>query len=220
MFADGRVRRKAAARPRDPRRTRETLLQAAFRRVYESGYQGTDLDTILDGAGVTKGALYHHFESKEALGHAIVEEVIAGITRDKWLVPLQESGDPIDILVGIVQSTSLRPEDVRCGCPLNNLAQEMSPLDEGFRRRLARVFGDWQDGIASALRAGRKRGLVRQDVDPAETATYLVALYEGYISLAKNVQDARVLGRGKVRIVRYLESLRAQGGRARTRAGD
>ena len=194
---------------RNPERTREVLLQAAFNKVYESGFQGTDLDTILEGAGVTKGALYHHFASKEALGYAIVDEVLATLTRDKWLIPLESSDDPIDALVGVVQSTSLRSEDVRCGCPLNNLAQEMSPLDEGFRKRLARVFADWQAGIADALRGGRKRGLVRTEVDPAETATFLIAMYEGYISLAKNSQDARVLQSGKKRMVRYLESLRA-----------
>ena len=64
---------------RDPQRTRERLLQAAFREVYHSGFQGAGLDTILASTGVTKGALYHHFGSKEALGYAIVEEIVAPI---------------------------------------------------------------------------------------------------------------------------------------------
>ena len=191
-------------------------MQAAFRKVYESGFQGADLDTILAAAGVTKGALYHHFEGKEALGYAIVEEVVAGITRDKWLRPLESAANPIDALIAVVQSTSLKPEDVRGGCPLNNLAQEMSPLDEGFRKRLARVFADWRGGIAAALQDGRKRGLVRRDVDPDETATFLIAAYEGYISLAKSSQDARVLQSGRRRMAAYLESLRPLRARART----
>lgn len=64
-------------RSRDPERTRERLLQAAFREIYRSGFQSASLDTILAAAGVTKGALYYHFDSKEALGYAVVEEVIA-----------------------------------------------------------------------------------------------------------------------------------------------
>jgi len=136
--------------PRNPKRTRELLLQAAFQEIYKSGFRGTDLQKILETAGVTKGALYHHFDSKEALGYAVVDELIAGVIRDRWLRPLQNAENPIDALVGTVQSTSLNPDDLRCGCPLNNLAQEMSPVDEGFRKRLAKLFRNWQGGIAAA----------------------------------------------------------------------
>lgn len=207
--------RRKVTRPRNPERTRECLLQAAFQEVYRSGFRGADLETILDRAGVTKGALYHHFENKEALGYALVDEVILGLIRDKWFRPLQKSENPIDALVGVVQSTSLLPEHIQCGCPLNNLAQEMSPLDEGFRKRLAKIFSEWHDGIAAALHEGKKRGVVRRDVDPDETATFLIAANEGCWSLAKNSQDVRVLKSGIRSMIRYLESLRAPRRRSR-----
>src|SRR5215831_12506858 len=93
-------------RARDPQRTRERLLHAAFREVYRYGFQSAGIDTILAATNVTKGALYYHFESKEALGYAIVEEVVAGLTRDRWLRPLQQGQDknPIDALIGVVQA--------------------------------------------------------------------------------------------------------------------
>ncbi len=207
--------RRGVAEPRDPVRTRQRLLQAAFQEVYHSGFQGSDLETILDRAGVTKGALYHHFENKEALGYAVVDEVIATMMRNKWLRPLEHAKNPIDALARIVQSTSTKPEWLRRGCPINNLAQEMSPLDEGFRQRLAKVFSGWYDGIAAALREGQKRGLVRSDVDPNERAVFLVAVYEGYLSLAKNSQDARVLRTGKRILILHLESLRPSAGQNR-----
>jgi TetR/AcrR family transcriptional repressor of nem operon len=78
---------------------------------------------------VTKGALYYHFGNKEALRHAVVDEVIASITREKWVRPLQNAKNPIDTLIRIIQSTSLKPEHFQRGCPLNNLSQEMSGLD-------------------------------------------------------------------------------------------
>ena len=59
-----------AARLRNPKRTREHLLQAAFREVFRYGFQSAGIDTILAATNVTKGALYYHFESKEALGYA------------------------------------------------------------------------------------------------------------------------------------------------------
>ena len=201
---------------RNPERTRERLLQAASREVYRSGFQSASLDTILVKAGVTKGALYYHFDSKEALGYAIIEEVIGPGVRAKWLRPLLKGKDPLDTLIGIVQAESVRPEDVRGGCPLNNLAQEMSPLDEGFRKRLALLFHDWQEGIAGALREGQTQGIVRRDMEPVAAAGFLIAMLEGYVSLAKNAQDAKVLKVGIKNMVGWLHSLRAPGNRRRT----
>ena len=203
-----------AKRLRDPERTRERLLQAASREVYRSGFQSAGLGKILASTGVTKGALYHHFKSKEELGYAIIEDVIAPNLRDKWLRPLETGKDPIDTLVAIVKAESLHPEDVRGGCPLNNLAQEMSPIDEGFRKRLAIVFHAWQEGIASSLRAGQNHGCVRRDIEPHESAGFLIATLEGYVSLAKNAQDPRVMSVGIKTIVSWLESMR-QSGRGR-----
>ena len=77
--------RKRKRRFRDPERTRARLLQAAFREVHRSGFQSAGIDTILAATNVTKGALYHHFDSKEALGYAIVEEIVAKFVRDRWL---------------------------------------------------------------------------------------------------------------------------------------
>jgi len=209
------VGRERKRRFRDPERTRERLLQAAFREVYRSGFQSAGINTILAGTNVTKGALYYHFESKEALGYAIVEEIIAKTVRDKWLRPLQQGKDPIDALIDIVEATSVRPRDVRSGCPLLNLAQEMSPLDEQFRKRLERIFNGWQEGIATALRRGQSQGTVRRDLVPEETASFLIATYEGYTLLAKNAQDAKVWEVGIRNIVGWLRSLRALGNRKR-----
>src|SRR6185437_2352672 len=144
-------------RSRDPERTRERLLHAGFQEVYRSGFHSASIDTILAATNVTKGALYHHFDSKEELGHAIIEEIIAKLTRDKWSRPLERARNPINTLIAIVQATSVRPKDVNGGCPLVNLAQEMSALDEQFRKRLATIFHAWQEGIATALQGTGSR---------------------------------------------------------------
>jgi hypothetical protein len=78
----------------------------------------------------------------------------------------QRRAGPIDTLISIAQATSLRLEVVRAGCPLNNLAQEMSQRDERFRQRLANVFHEWQEGTAA----------VNWQLSDG--------LYEGYVMLA------------------------------------
>jgi TetR/AcrR family transcriptional repressor of nem operon len=187
------------------------LLRAAFQEMHRSGFRNADLDTILARAGVTKGALYHHFDNKEALGYAVVDEVIASNLHQKWVLPLRNAKSPIDVLVRIVQSESLKREDIQRSCPLLNLSQEMSGIDEGFRRRTARLFRDWHDAIAEALREGQKRGMVRSDVNANETATFLIAAYEGYVVLAKNSQDPRTMQSGQRRVSGQIESLRPAG---------
>ena len=194
---------------RDSERTRERLLRAASREVYRSGFQSASLDNILAVAGVTKGALYHHFDSKEALGYAVVEEVIAPDVHGKWVRPFQSVKDPIDALIGAVQSIPVRPADVRGGCQLNNLAQEMSPLDAGFRKRLATIFDAWREAVASVLRAGQAHGTIRRDINPNDAAGLLIAMVEGYASLAKNAQDPKVMKSGIRTIAGWLRSLRA-----------
>lgn len=190
-------------------------MQAAFEEMYRSGFRSADLDAILAAAGVTKGALYYHFDNKEALGYAVVDEVIASNLHQKWVQPLRNATNPIDVLVRIVQSESLKREDVQRGCPLLNLSQEMSGLDEGFRRRTAKVFRAWHDAMAEALREGQKRGVVRSDINANETATFLIAAYEGYVVLAKNSQDARTMQSGQRRVSGHLESLRPARGQRR-----
>ena len=215
MLAARKTPKRIAARLHYPERTRECLLQAASREIYRSGFQSAGLDTILASTGVTKGALYYHFNSKEALGYAVVDEVIAPDVYGKWVRPLQNVKDPIDALIAAVQRIPVRPEDVRGGCQLNNLALEMSPLDVGFRKRLAIIFDAWREAVASILREGQSRGSVRRDVEPADAAGLMIAMVEGYASLAKNAQDPKVMKAGIKNIVDWLRSLRPSSNRKR-----
>ena len=210
-------RRPRAPKPRNPEQTRDRLLQAAFREIFRRGFQNAGIDAILAATNVTKGALYYHFESKEALGYAVIEEIIAKLTSDRWLLPLQraDKDDPVDTLIGIVRALPNRLRDVKRGCALANLAQEMSLLDEQFRKRLERIFHAWQEGIAMTLRKGQSQGAVRRDLVPEDTASFLIAMIEGYQVLAKNAQDAKVWSKGIRNIVGWLNSLRAPGSRNR-----
>ncbi len=198
------------ATQRNPELTRKSLLEAAFQEIYESGFQAASLDKILSKAGVTKGALYHHFGSKQELGYAVVDELIRERILDRWVRPVEQAANPIDsLLAGPHRKGPFPSFSQRLGCPLNNLAQEMSPLDEGFRKRVESVFHAWRDGIAKALRRGQERGQVRSDVDPIESADFFLAALEGTVSLAKNAQDEKLFHSCKAGLTRYLESLRA-----------
>lgn len=199
-------------RSRDPDATRDKLLNAAFEEMYRRGFQAASLDTILAKAGVTKGALYHHFPDKAALGYAVVDEVVKGLLLKRWGVMAPSTGDPVSALQQILRerSAGLTTREVELGCPLNNLAQEMSPLDQRFRKAVNATFDIWIEAVARDLGRGQKEGTVRKDVDARKVAAFVVASIEGSFGLAKGAQSASLLRSNLGVLSSFLESLRPQ----------
>jgi hypothetical protein len=105
---------------------------------------------------------------------------------------------------------------LRFGCPLNNLAQEVSSQDDELRRRLETVMVRWVAALRDALARGQGAGTVRADADPERVARFVVAAIEGAMSLAKTARDASVLRGSYEELGSYLEALRpARKSRAR-----
>lgn len=198
---------------RDPDATRQAILEAAFEEIHAQGFRNASLDNILARAGVTKGALYHHFPNKTALGYAVIDEIIWPMSQRQWALLADESVNPIDALIAFVREEL---QERFChggdcyGCPINNLVQEMSTVDEGFRQRLVHIQTAWRAAIAGALRRGQRQGSVRRDIDPEQTATLLVAGYEGCNSLAKAAQQHEVFEECMQGLIALGESLRAR----------
>ena len=193
---------------RDPHATRDQILKAAFRAVYEQGLSATSLDAVLARAGLTKGALYHHFDCKQALGCALVDEVLAPMVLAQWVEPLRGTEDPITALRELLQAQAPSADVLRFGCPLNNLAQEVSSQDDELRRHLEAVMVRWVAALRDALARGQGAGTVRADADPERVARFVVAAIEGAISLAKTARDPAVLRGSYEELGSYLEALR------------
>jgi AcrR family transcriptional regulator len=201
-----------APAPKTSDATRQKLLWAAFAEFYRHGFQGGSLNQIVEAAGSTKGAIFHHFAGKQELGFAVVDEIIEPLLMDRWLGPLTNTTDPIADL-----KTSFRrfvKEDIDSGawvhgCPLNNLAQEMSPLDDGFRSRIDKLYTAWRKGFATALADGMKAGTIRQDITPRAVATLLVAGQMGIWGTGKSSQSKAVMTQATDAICDYLDSLKA-----------
>ena len=199
-----------AARTRNPEQTRRVLLEAAFAEIYRCGFQAASLDRILATTGVTKGALYHHFPSKTELGYAVIDEVVGEMIHERWLRPFAEAENAIDGIADRLRDMSEEEIATTCefGCPLNNLAQEMSPLDEGFRVRIGKLFADWRNAVTAVLERGRRAGLVRADVHPEKTALMIVGGIEGGIGLAKTAGCPELAAQSRDAMLDFLEGLR------------
>jgi TetR/AcrR family transcriptional regulator, transcriptional repressor for nem operon len=170
--------------------TRELILQAAFEEIHRNGFQAASLNAILEHTGLTKGALYHHFPTKQALGLAVVDELIAPQFEVGIFAPLRESTQPIQAMLAQLDAhvAQIGPETVRLGCPLNNLMQEMSGIDPSFKARLEGLINQWRESVADALRRGQRQGVIRPDVDCQAAALFAIAAMEGCAGVAKTHQ--------------------------------
>ena len=197
--------RRRKPRVNDAAGTRRRLLEAAASEIYANGFHAVSVEQVLRSAGVTKGALYHHFEGKGALAQAMVTEILGGHVR-AFVKELSRAPDPARALAAWVEGPPWA--DLRKGCPLNNLAQEMASVDETFRRRIEAVFAEWRGGIAAALRRGRGSGVVRRGVDPEAAACFILASLEGSYSLAKSAQDPSLFVSNMKLLSGFIQGLR------------
>lgn len=193
-----------------PDLTRQTLLEAAFAEIHRNGFQAASVAQILADTGLTKGALYHHFADKQALGLAVVEEVIRPWLAARMFDPLEETRQPLAALQGLLGAKAVEddPDMVKLGCPLNNLMQEMSPVDERFRLQLNAVFQAWVGVVAAALERGKASGEVRPDVDAASTAFFIISALEGCIGMSKNTQSVAAYRSCLGQLGRFLDTLK------------
>lgn len=195
---------------RDPGATRRQLVDAAFAEIHAHGFRTTGLDAIYSRAGVTKGAVYHHFASKDELGHAVFDELVVPWVEERWIAPVRDAADPLGELSARLRRLPERtPRERALGCPLGNLVLESPGLDGAFRARVEGLLAAWRTQLAADLRRGKRAGTVRADVAPAETAAFLVAALEGLVGLAKTAGDPKGLEQAVAGCVAYLRSLRA-----------
>lgn len=194
-----------------PEATRRKLLESAFLEFYANGFQGGSLNHIVEAAGATKGALFHHFESKQDLGYAVMDDMIGPLLLQRWLNFLERS---TDLLTDIQRAFNRYvEEDIASGvwlqgCPLNNLAQEMSPLDEGFHERIDRLYTLWRERYAEALERGMALGTVKASIEPKQVAAAIVAAQMGIWGSGKSSRDPEIMRQAAAGLCSYLESLR------------
>lgn len=189
--------------------TRQKLLQAAFAEIYRKGFQAASLSQILAETSLTKGALYHYFPDKKSLGLAVIEEVVRPYMTAMFQ-PLAETKHPLATmqLMLATKAAENEPEIVALGCPLNNLMQEMSPVDETFRLHLNAIFQDWVAVLRDALSRGIKSGEVRRDVDASETAFFIVSALEGCVGMSKNTQSIKIFHGCLTQLGLFLNTLK------------
>jgi AcrR family transcriptional regulator len=154
--------------------SRREIVSVAIDCFSRHGYQGTSIDRIARAAGVTKGALYYHFEDKEALLFGALDDRIGGFER-VVVERVTALKDPIAALHAVAEicvEQATRSNHRRFLLTLMVEALDTHPaLSDRFRQMMRR----FRAFLADTVRIGQKKGLFRKDADPDLGAQLFVA---------------------------------------------
>jgi TetR/AcrR family transcriptional regulator, transcriptional repressor for nem operon len=188
---------------------RERLLAAALSLIRRQGFAGTSVDELCRQAGVTKGAFFHHFASKEALGVAAADHWSA-ITGALFAgAPYHRPDDPLDRILAYLDFRALlvRGGAADYSCLAGTLVQEtfasQPAIREACHASIAGHAGTLEADFAELLRRrGAPRGLTARSL-----ALHTQAVLQGSFILAKAADDPALVHDGIAHLKRYVHAL-------------
>lgn len=166
---------------------REHILACGGRIIHHKGYAATGLTEILTAAGVPKGSFYFYFKSKEDFGLALIEYYQRWFGQQVTKILEDETLSPLARLAGFF--TWFREyfvaEDCTKGCPIGNLTQELGDVNPAFRGRLKDALDRLIGRVGKLLHLAAERGELPDNLDPDQTAAFLVAAWQGALVCMK-----------------------------------
>lgn len=170
------------------RATRERIVDGAAALMVERGVARTSLDDVRAQTGVSKSQLYHYFDDKDDLVHAVVERTIAAVLDAQPALADLSTWPAIERWFdGLV---ALQVEHQAAGgCPIGGLAGELADHDPTARVLLADGYARWEAPLRAGLEAMRERGGLASGADPATLAIATLASIQGGLVLTQTRRD-------------------------------
>jgi AcrR family transcriptional regulator len=169
---------------------RNRVIDVAAAAFQNGGYAATSVNDILRASGVSGGALHHHFPTKKALVAAVLNERIATEVDATWAQAVRDAPDAMTGILSVFGGVAdaLDAQGSVSGCPLGNIALELSRSDDELRGMIGAEYRKWRAAIAEKSAVD---GMAAAD----DFATMVVALFTGAMSLAKVEQRGAPLRR-------------------------
>ncbi len=160
--------------------TKERLIGAGLKMLLENGYNALGLRAVLDETSIPKGSFYHHFKDKEDFALQVVEAYLTEVhsvldqcLENSEVAPLER----IRAFFGIVQQKYR--EEGYMGCLMGGLGQELSGVNENFRKAIEGCLSSIAERLSSCLQEARRAGLIAPNSDVRAMADLLVNCWEG-----------------------------------------
>jgi TetR/AcrR family transcriptional regulator, transcriptional repressor for nem operon len=189
-----------AVKPETPIRqerpdTRTLLIEAGKDLMCEKGYTNTGLQEILARVGVPKGSFYHYFQSKEDFALDIIEHhnqfcgaKLERVLKDKDATPLTRLKNYCQ-----EEKAELAARNIRKGCLIGNLSQEMADQSETLRTALSAVMATWRSRFADCISEGQALGEISRAWPAEKMAEMFLSAWGGAVTRAKSTKNLEPL---------------------------
>jgi TetR/AcrR family transcriptional repressor of nem operon len=188
---------------------RTRLLEAARDLIRASGFASTSVDDLCRAAGVTKGAFFHHFESKEALGVAVAEFWSQTTGALFAAAPYHEPADPLDRVLAYVafRRALIVGDRAAYTCLAGTLIQEVHDTSPAVRAACGRAILDHAATLVADIEAARAARGITGAWTAESLARHTQAVLQGAFILAKAGDDAELARESVDHLERYLRLL-------------
>lgn len=185
--------------------TREKLIDITFDEIYSHGYQGTSLTTILTKAGVHKGSMYHFFANKKDMALAAINEKMLEKFDTRYIPIYDSKNGYLKAFFNVLKDTTKR--DLKRGCPIANIVQEMSNIDPDFNALMKSIYETFRMNIKTILdKAIQNKEL--KNCNTEKLALFIASALEGAILAAKATGNESDYTDVVDEIIEYIETKR------------
>lgn len=190
---------------------RDRILDAAEALVIANGFHATTVDAVLDAAGASKGAFFHHFSSKADLGRALVDRYACAdleLLEEYMIAAEAASDDPAEQLVGFIRRFEESAPELagdEPGCLYASFVYERMPDAAGLNEVVVDAVRAWRQRILAKLEAIDPTPPNLDGVDLAGLADHVFATFEGAYVLARAMREPDHVRAQVAQLRRYLE---------------
>ncbi|MHC4444496.1 MAG: TetR/AcrR family transcriptional regulator [Planctomycetota bacterium] len=184
--------------------TRAEIISVARQLFSEHGYNSTGVADIQEAIGLTKGAFYHHFRTKEDLALAVLEVAEADYAEHLIgpAMKLASAGERLAALLDGAAALNCQPEWRNCQL-MATLCAEMTPSDERLYNAVAQSVGTFYETWRELIAEGQKTGEVNDSADAAVWAQLIINLMAGSL-VARKIGGAQVDMNGVVELIKRI----------------
>ncbi len=204
--------------PRDGTVTRDRILSAAERLMTDQGYSATSVDQVIAASSSSKGAFFHHFQSKADLAGQVLERYVAADLGylDAGLAAVAEIEDPVERAVAFFRFFEDGADDLvseQTACLYATVLAEQEFSGSEINKAVARATVAWRAEVVGLLEAALAVRRARSDVDLDALADHLYTTFEGAFILCRTLEDKSAM-RAQLKVLRQLVEtlLRGDGG--------
>lgn len=187
--------------------TREKLIDAAMELFAFNGYGPTGLSEIARKADVQPGSLYHFFPTKEELLAAVLERRKELLWPDVLQAIWDRFDDPIERVFKLLHQyrKMLQITEFSHGCPIGNLAIELTESHPNARKLIAENFDNWLKAIEQCFHEASRR--LPEHAEPKRLAIFVLTTMEGAVMLARTYRDFRAYDAAIASLREYIDAL-------------